>query len=257
MRYLLDSEIRRGIERLRPRDRAQAEVFERWLNELKQRFGAKILPVDGAIAEEWGRINAGSPVPVEDGLMAVSAKVHGMILVTRNVADVSRAGVELLIPGTAPRRAAPAMSRSTVRRAAGPPGTTCATTPAQRQSDLGAVDVKTPRYRHGSFEPGFVAKGQTRLAGLMTTGIRSRLSRDPPFDGGSLPQAPAHAGRTRQGTGPKARPWFVAREAPTPRFEDQLAGQAVSEVSLVVRAKPVEDFVIVNVLPDLDVATTM
>jgi hypothetical protein len=49
---LVLGEIRRGIERLRPRDRAQAEVFERWLNELKQRFGAQILPIDGAIAEE-------------------------------------------------------------------------------------------------------------------------------------------------------------------------------------------------------------
>jgi len=95
---LVLGEIRRGIERLRPRDRAQAEVFERWLNEPKQRFGAQILPIDGAIAEEWGRINAVSPVPVEDGLMAATAKVHGMILVTRNVTDVSRAGVELLNP---------------------------------------------------------------------------------------------------------------------------------------------------------------
>ncbi|MDQ3608033.1 MAG: hypothetical protein M3459_03905 [Actinomycetota bacterium] len=50
------------------------------------------------IAEEWGRLSAGDPVPVVDALMAATAKVRQMVLVTRNVADVGRTGVRLLNP---------------------------------------------------------------------------------------------------------------------------------------------------------------
>jgi len=99
---LVLGEIRRGIERLRPRDPAQAGVLERWLDELGQRFGDRILPIDAAIAHEWGRISAGDPIPVEDGLMAATAKVRGMTLVTRNVADVASTGAVLLNPWSAP-----------------------------------------------------------------------------------------------------------------------------------------------------------
>ena len=99
---LVVGEIRRGIELLRDRDPAQAGVFERWLNDLKQRFGDRIIPIDGAIAEEWGRINARDPIGVEDGLMAATAKVRGMTIVTRNVADVERSGVAVLNPWQPP-----------------------------------------------------------------------------------------------------------------------------------------------------------
>lgn len=95
---LVLGEVRRGIERLRDRDPVQAEVFERWLAELRDRFGARIIPIDAEIAEEWGRINALDPVPVEDGLMAATAKVRGMVFVTRNVAHVARTGVRVLNP---------------------------------------------------------------------------------------------------------------------------------------------------------------
>ena len=98
MSVLVVGEIRRGIERLRVRDPAQAEVFERWLSELGERFGDRIVPIDAAVAEEWGRINAAAPVPVEDGLMTATAKVRGMVFVTRNVRDVARTGVALLDP---------------------------------------------------------------------------------------------------------------------------------------------------------------
>jgi predicted nucleic acid-binding protein len=95
---LVLGEVRRGIERLRVRDPAQARVLERWLAELRSSFADRILAVDAAIAEEWGRIGAPSPVPPEDGLMAASAKVHGLIFVTRNVAHVARTGVRVLNP---------------------------------------------------------------------------------------------------------------------------------------------------------------
>lgn len=95
---LVLGEVRRGIERLRVRDPDQAEVFERWLGELRHRFADRIVPIDTEIAEEWGRITAVTPVPVEDGLMAATAKVRGMVFVTRNVGHVTGTGANLLNP---------------------------------------------------------------------------------------------------------------------------------------------------------------
>lgn len=95
---LVVGEIRRGIERLRGRDPAQVTVFEEWLSELTLSFGNRILAIDREVAEEWGRINARRPIPVEDGLMAATASVWGMVFVTRNVTDVSDLGVPLLNP---------------------------------------------------------------------------------------------------------------------------------------------------------------
>jgi predicted nucleic acid-binding protein len=56
------------------------------------------VPVTAAIAEVWGRLNAGDPLPVTDGLMAATALVHGWTFVTRNTADVVRTGVRLINP---------------------------------------------------------------------------------------------------------------------------------------------------------------
>ena len=95
-------EVRRGIERLRRRDPGQASVLERWLHELYEFFADRIIPVDSEIAEEWGRIGATLPIPPEDGLMAATAKVRGLILVTRNVSHVDRPGVRVLNPWEPP-----------------------------------------------------------------------------------------------------------------------------------------------------------
>lgn len=92
-------EIRRGVERLRPRDSKQAELLERWLTGLTSTYRDRLLPVTVEVAEEWGRMSAtGQPPPVIDGLMAATARVHGLTLVTRNVADVARTGVALVNP---------------------------------------------------------------------------------------------------------------------------------------------------------------
>lgn len=72
-----------------------------WLEDLRARFSDRVPAVDAAVAEEWGRIGAHDPVPVEDGLMAATAKVHGLVLVTRNVRHVARTGVRVLDPWTA------------------------------------------------------------------------------------------------------------------------------------------------------------
>jgi predicted nucleic acid-binding protein len=96
---LVIGEIRQGIERVRARDRARAEALERWLAGLTGAYRERILPVTAEIAEEWGRLNVPpGPPPVVDGLLAATAKVHGLTLVTRNIADVVRTGVAVVNP---------------------------------------------------------------------------------------------------------------------------------------------------------------
>jgi predicted nucleic acid-binding protein len=96
---LVVGEIRQGIERLRPRDPHQAEALDRWLTGLVDAYRERILPVTLDIAQEWGRLNVPpQPPPIIDGLMAATANVHRLTLVTRNVADVARTGVALVNP---------------------------------------------------------------------------------------------------------------------------------------------------------------
>jgi toxin FitB len=99
-------EIRLGIERLRRKDEPQAVLLEQWLQGLHSAYRDHLIDVDVAVAEEWGRLNVPDPLPVIDGLLAASAKVHGCTLVTRNVADLQRSGVTLLNPfePTSPRQ---------------------------------------------------------------------------------------------------------------------------------------------------------
>ena len=91
-------EIRRGIENVRRRDPAAAGALDSWLARLREAHGERILPVDRAIAEEWGRMSAPDPLPVVDGLLAATAVVLGLTLVTRNIADVESTGALLLDP---------------------------------------------------------------------------------------------------------------------------------------------------------------
>ena len=95
---LVLGEIRKGVELARRRDPRRAEALETWLAELTSRFGDRILPVDTAVAEQWGKMNAIRPVPVIDALLAATAKANDLTLVTRNVADVAGVGADVLNP---------------------------------------------------------------------------------------------------------------------------------------------------------------
>ena len=95
---IVTGEIRKGIELLRRRDSAQAAALQRWLSTVNATFGDRILPIDRAVADEWGRLSAIRTVPVVDGLLAATARVHGMTLATRNEADVAGLGAPLLNP---------------------------------------------------------------------------------------------------------------------------------------------------------------
>ena len=91
-------EIRKGIELLQDRDPAQAEVFDNWLGELHARFAERILPIDARVAEEWGRLNAAATRNSIDSLIAATAAVHQLAVVTRNTGDFDGCGVPLLNP---------------------------------------------------------------------------------------------------------------------------------------------------------------
>jgi toxin FitB len=85
------AELRHGIERL-PAGRRRRQL-DKWLSgELALRFEGRIVLIDGAIADEWGRLVArqearGRPIAARDGLIAATAQVHALTLVTRNAAD--------------------------------------------------------------------------------------------------------------------------------------------------------------------------
>jgi predicted nucleic acid-binding protein len=95
---LVLGEVRKGIEQVRPREPAKAEALEAWLTEVDAAFGDRVLPIDRAVTEEWGRMSAVRPVPVVDGLLAATAKAHRMALVTRNDADVAGLGAKIINP---------------------------------------------------------------------------------------------------------------------------------------------------------------
>jgi len=91
-------ELRRGIESIRRRDRPRALALERWFHTLATHYETRLLPVDQKVADEWGRMNAVSTVPAIDGLLAATARVHGLTVVTRSTRDIQRTGAPCLDP---------------------------------------------------------------------------------------------------------------------------------------------------------------
>lgn len=91
-------EIRRGAELLRRRDAVAAASLDAWLSTLRASLGNRLLPVSDEVADRWGQLGIPDPIPVADGLLAATALVHGLVLVTRNTRDVERSGARLLNP---------------------------------------------------------------------------------------------------------------------------------------------------------------
>lgn len=91
-------ELRKGLERLRAKDVAQAYALAHWIEGLHTTFENRLIGIDLRVAEEWGRMNAVRPLPAVDSLMAASAKVHDMTFVTRDEIAVSDFGVRVLNP---------------------------------------------------------------------------------------------------------------------------------------------------------------
>lgn len=95
---LVIGEIRHGITLKRRSDPAQAASLAAWLERIRAGLAGRILPVDERVAETWGGLGAPDPIPTIDGLLAATALVHGMTLVSRNLADLGRTGAVLLNP---------------------------------------------------------------------------------------------------------------------------------------------------------------
>jgi hypothetical protein len=91
-------EIRRGIERIRVHDPASARSLHKWLEEISTDFEDRIIPVDSAIADRWGRLGIQQPIPVLDGLIAATAVVHNLTVVTRDTTGFKNTGVRIHNP---------------------------------------------------------------------------------------------------------------------------------------------------------------
>ena len=91
-------EIERGIERLRSSNAAKRAILASWLADLRRENAQRILPVTDEVAIAWGRLSISGTTGEADGLIAATALVHQLILVTRNVSDFRDAGVEIINP---------------------------------------------------------------------------------------------------------------------------------------------------------------
>ena len=88
----------RGVPLRRKSDPQTAARLTEWLEQLRQDHADRILPVTDRIALEWGRIAALRPRGDIDGMIAATAIVQGLILVTRNVKDFEDTAVSLIDP---------------------------------------------------------------------------------------------------------------------------------------------------------------
>jgi toxin FitB len=95
-------ELRKGIEKLP--DSKKKKELNRWVNEdLKHRFKNRILNINLEEVNKWGEILAteeknGRPLPAIDSLIAATARVHDLSVVTRNSLDMEGSGVEVINP---------------------------------------------------------------------------------------------------------------------------------------------------------------
>ena len=99
---LVLAEIRRGIELKRRTDPRQAKSLDRWFSQMRTRLADRVLPIDETVAETWPLLGIPNPLPLIDSLLAATAKVHGLTLVTRNIAGFESTGLALLDPFATP-----------------------------------------------------------------------------------------------------------------------------------------------------------
>ncbi len=91
-------EIRKGIEQIRAKDSDKASALENWLSEIIAIFEGRILGIGLNDAQTWGHLSSVEKLPEVDGLIAATARVHGLLVVTRNVHDYALSGVKVVNP---------------------------------------------------------------------------------------------------------------------------------------------------------------
>jgi hypothetical protein len=91
-------ELRKGVAKKKREDAEMAKRLADWVDGLEYSFADRILGIDAATARLWGDWSSERPRPVVDTLLAATAVLHGLTLVTRNVRDVRGIAVKLLDP---------------------------------------------------------------------------------------------------------------------------------------------------------------
>jgi len=92
-------ELEIGVLLAERRDRAKGALLRSWLDDhVLSVFADRILPVDTVVARRSAFLSVPNPRPIRDGLIAATALVHGMLIVTRNVADFEPTGAQTLDP---------------------------------------------------------------------------------------------------------------------------------------------------------------
>ena len=92
-------ELEIGVLLVERRDSVQGAMLRSWLNShVLPAFASRILPVDMIVAQRSARLHVPNPHPIRDGLIAATAMVHGMTVVTRNGDDFEPTGVQILNP---------------------------------------------------------------------------------------------------------------------------------------------------------------
>lgn len=95
-------ELQKGVSKLGPSKKKNELQY--WINiKLLNRFAGRIIPIDSAVAQKWGQVQAkaeqmGKPMPALDGLIAAAALTHNLTVLTRNVQDMKTSGAEIVNP---------------------------------------------------------------------------------------------------------------------------------------------------------------
>lgn len=93
-------ELRKGFVKLQRKEEIRSANLASWIDGVISFYGERILPVNMQIAMQWAQISAVRTLPTIDTLLAATAIVHDLTLVTRNTRDVEDTGVKLLNPWT-------------------------------------------------------------------------------------------------------------------------------------------------------------